>query len=67
MNIIYDDLRPLPDQAMNCIRAMQDIELEITNDILSQSIEKVGEFTIICDLNQGLATNVKDFEAAEPV
>jgi len=67
MKIIDDSPGVLSDQAMNWIRATEDIQLEIIDANLSDSLEQAEKFTKICDLNQSLAARVKDLEATEPV
>jgi hypothetical protein len=54
-------------KAINLIRATEDIQLEITDANLSESLEQAEKFAKICDLNESLAPKVKDLEATEPV
>jgi hypothetical protein len=67
MKIIDDGPRVLSDQANNWIRAMEDVQLEIIDANLSESLEQADKFPKICDLIESLAAKVKDLEATEPV
>jgi len=62
MNIIDDSPGVLSDQAINWIRATEDVQLEIIDANLSESLEHAEEFAKICDLNESLATEVRDLE-----
>ncbi|KAF8242966.1 hypothetical protein K440DRAFT_638094 [Wilcoxina mikolae CBS 423.85] len=53
--IIADGPRPLSDQAINWIKAMEDVQLEIINAGLLESLEQAEKFANICDLNECLA------------
>jgi chromosome segregation ATPase len=46
---------------------MEDVQLEIIDANLSESLEQAEKFAKICDLNESLATKVKDLEATESV
>ena len=67
MKIIDDGPGVLSDQAINWIRATEDVQLEIIDANLSESLEQAEKFAKICDLNESLAAKVKDLEATEPV
>jgi len=67
MKIIDDGPGVLSDQAINWIRATEDIQLEIIDPNLSESYEQSEKFATICDLNESLAATVEDLEATEPV
>jgi hypothetical protein len=67
MKIIDDGPGVLSDQAINWIRATEDVQLEIINANLSESLEQAEKFAKICDLNKSLAAKVKDLEETEPV
>ena len=67
MKIIDDGPGVLSDQAINWIRATEDIQLEIIDVDLSKSLEQTEKFAKICDLNESLAAKVKNLEATEPV
>lgn len=54
-----------PDQAINLIRAMEDIQLEIVDANLSESHEQAETFAKIPDLNECLDNKVKDREGAD--
>ena len=67
MKIIDDGPGVFPDQAINCIRATEDVQFEIIDANLSKSLEQAEKFAKICDLNFSLAAKVKDLKATEPV
>jgi hypothetical protein len=67
MNVIEDGPGHLSDQAFNWIRATEDVQLEIIDANLSESLEQIGKFAKICDLNESLAAKVKDLEATGPL
>jgi hypothetical protein len=67
MKIIDDSPGVMSDQAINWIRATEDVQLEIIDANLSESLEQAEKFPKICDLNESLAAKVKDLEATEPV
>ena len=67
MTIIDDGPGVLSDHAINWIRATEDVQLEIFDANLSESLEQAEIFGKICDLNESLAAKVKDLEATEPV
>jgi len=66
MKDINDRPGVLSDQAINWIRATEDIQLEITDANLSESLEQAEKFAKICDLNESFTSKVKDLEATEP-
>jgi len=66
MKIIDDGPRVFSDQAINWIRATEDLHLEIIGANLSESLEQAKKFAMICDLNESLAAKVKDLEVTEP-
>jgi len=67
MKIIDDCLGVLSDQAITWIRATEDVQLEIIDANLTESLEHAEEFAKISDLNESLAAEVKDLEVTEPV
>jgi len=67
MKIIDDGPGVLSDQAINWIRAMEDVQLEIIDANLSESVEQAEKFAKICDLSESSAAKVKDLEATVPV
>jgi len=67
MKVIDNGPGHLSDQAINWIRATEDVQLEIINAHLSESLGQAKKFAKICDLNESLAAKVKDLEATEPV
>jgi len=67
MKIIEDGPGVLSDQEINWIRATGDVQLDIIDDNLSESLEQAEKFAKICDLNERLATKVNDLEATEPI
>jgi len=67
MKIIDDGPGVLSDQAINWIRATEDVQLEIIDDDHSESLEQAMKFTNICDLTESLATKVKDLEVTKPI
>jgi hypothetical protein len=67
MKIIDAGPGVLSNQAINWIRATEDVQLEIIDANLSESLEQAEKFAKICDLNESLAAKVKDLEATEPV
>jgi hypothetical protein len=67
MKIIDDGPGVLSDQAINWIRATEDVQLEIIDANLSESLEQAEKFPNTCDLNEGLAVKDKDIEANGPV
>jgi len=67
MKIIDDGPGVLSDQAINWIKATEDVQLEIIDATHSESLEQTTKFAKICDLNQSLATEVKDLEVTEPI
>jgi hypothetical protein len=67
MKVIDEGPGVLSDQALNWIRATEDVQSEIIDANLSESIEHAVKFGKICDLIESLAAKVKDLEATEPV
>jgi len=67
MKVIDDGPGPLSDQAINRIRATEDVQLEIIDANLYKSHEQAEKFAMICDLNESLTAKVKDLEDTEPV
>jgi len=67
MKIIDDGPGVSSDQAINWIRVTEDVQLEIIDSNLSESLKQAEKFAKICDLKESLATKVKDLEATEPV
>ncbi|KAF8245057.1 hypothetical protein K440DRAFT_646585 [Wilcoxina mikolae CBS 423.85] len=65
--VINDGPGHLSDQAINWIKAMEDVELEINDVNLSKSHKQAKKFSNIWNLNKSLVAKVKDLEAAEPV
>jgi chromosome segregation ATPase len=65
--VIDDGPGHLSDKAMNCIKAAEDAQHQITNAGLSESLEQAENFTKMCDINNSLAAKVKELEAAEPI
>jgi hypothetical protein len=63
------DNRPghLSDHSIKWIKAMEDVQLQLIDTGLSESLDQAEKFVKICDLNQSLVSKVKDLEAAEPV
>jgi len=67
MKIIDDGPGVLSYQAIDWIRATEDVQLEILDANLSESLEQAEKFTKICNLNESLPVKVKDMEATEPI
>jgi len=67
MKVIDDGPGHLSDQVTNWISATEDIQLEIIDAIISESLEQAEKFAKICNFNESLAAKVKDLEATEPV
>jgi len=67
MKIINDGPDVLLDQAINWIRATEDVQLEIIEANLSESLEQAEKFATICHINKSFAAKVTDLEATEPV
>jgi len=67
MKVINDGAGVVSDQAINWIRATENIRVEIIDAKLSESREQAETFAKICDLNESLPAKVKDLEATEPV
>jgi len=67
IKIIDDGPGVLSDQAINWIRAVEDVQLEIIDANLCESLEQAEKFTKICDHNENLATKVKGMEVTEHV
>jgi hypothetical protein len=65
--VIDDGPEHLLDQAINWIKATEDVQLEIINAGLSESLEQAEKFSKVCELNESLAAKVKELEAAESV
>ncbi|KAF8247975.1 hypothetical protein K440DRAFT_643414 [Wilcoxina mikolae CBS 423.85] len=65
--IIADGPGPLSDQAVNRIRATEEVQVEMINSGLSESLEQAEKFAQIHNLNKYLAAQVKDLEAAERI
>ena len=63
MKTIDDGPGVLSDQANHWIRATEDVQLDIIDSNLSESLEQGEKFAKICDLNESLAAKVKDLEA----
>jgi hypothetical protein len=57
----------LSDQVINWIKATEDVQLQIINADLSESLQQAEKFAKICDLNESLSAKVKNLEAAESV
>ncbi|KAF8244367.1 hypothetical protein K440DRAFT_636319 [Wilcoxina mikolae CBS 423.85] len=57
----------LSEQAINWICTMDDVQLEIIDVGLLESLEQAEKFAKICDLNDSLAANIKNLKATEPV
>jgi len=55
------------DQAIDWIRATEDVQLEIIDGNLSELLEHAKKCAKICDLNESLATMVQSLEGTEPV
>ena len=66
MKIIDDSPGVLSDQAINWIRATEDVQLEIIDANLSESLEQAEKFAKICNLNESLSAKVEDLEVSEP-
>ncbi|KAF8244959.1 hypothetical protein K440DRAFT_646670 [Wilcoxina mikolae CBS 423.85] len=62
-----DGLGYLSNQAINWINAMEDVQLEIIDAGLLESLKQAEKFAKICDLNVGSVTKINDLEAAEPI
>ena len=67
MKVINDGPGLLSDQAINWIRAAEDVKLEINDANLSESLEQAEKFAKICDINKSLAAEVRDLEATGPI
>jgi hypothetical protein len=67
MKIITNGAGVFSDQAHNCNRASEDVELEKIDATLSPSREQVKYFGKIRDVDKILATDVKELEATEHV
>ena len=67
IKVINDGPGVLSDKVINCIRAMEDIQLEILDANLTKSLEQGEKLAKICDLNESLADKFQDLEATEPV
>ena len=67
MKVIDDAPRFLSDQAINGIRATENVHLDIIDANLPESLEKAEKFAKICDLNGNLGAKVKEMEATGPV
>jgi len=67
MKIIDDSPGILSDQAITWIRATENVQFQIIDTNLSEGLEQAEKFAVICDLNESLATKVKNLEAMEPV
>jgi predicted RNase H-like nuclease (RuvC/YqgF family) len=67
MKVIENGPGHLSDQAINWIRATEDVQLEIIDANLSESLEEAEKFAKICDHNESLAAKVKVLEDTEPV
>jgi len=67
MNDIDEGHGLLSQQAIHRITGTEDIQMEIIDFHLSESLKKAEKFNEICILNESLASNVKDLEAAELV
>jgi len=65
--LIDDSPGVLSDEAINWIRATEDIQLEMTDANPSESIEQAEKIAIIWNLNESLAGKVKDLVGTEPV
>lgn len=46
---------------------MEDMQQEIIDINLCKILQDAEKITRICDLNESLAANIKDFEGSEPV
>ena len=66
MKVIDGSPGHLPDQAINWIRATEDVQLEVMDANLSERVEQAKKFAKICDLNESLAAKVRDLEGTEP-
>jgi hypothetical protein len=67
MMVIDKDPGDLSNQAINWIRATEDVQFAIGDDNLSERIVQGVNFGKICDPNDRLAAIFKDLEATEPV
>jgi hypothetical protein len=67
MKVMDEGPGVLSDQALNWIRAPEDVQSEIIDANLSESVEHAVKFGKICDLIESLAAKVKELEATEPV
>jgi len=67
MKDIDDCPAVLSDIAMNWIRALEEVQMEIIDADVSEILEEAEEYAMICDLNVSLATKVENLEDTEPV
>ena len=67
MKVINNCPGVMSDQSINWIRAMEDVQLEIIDAYLSESLAQAEKFAKICALNESLAAEVKVLEVTEPV
>jgi len=67
MNIIDDGPEHFSEQAINLIRATEDVWLEIMDVHHAESFEQAKNFGNSCILNKRIAAEVKDLGAAVPV
>jgi len=54
-------------KAINTNRATEDVQFDIIDANLSNSLEQAEKFAKIFDLNESMGANFKDLEATEPV
>jgi len=67
MKLIDESPGVLSNQALNGIRATEEVQSEIIDANLSERLEPAEKIAKICDVNEWLAAKVKDLEATEPV
>jgi len=67
MKVIDDGPGVLSDRGIYWIKATGDVQLEVIDVNLSESLKQAEKVSKICDLNESLAAKVQDLEAAEPV
>jgi hypothetical protein len=64
--IIDDGPGHLSDQAINWIKATEDVQLEIIDAGLSESLKRAEKFAKICDLNESLAAKSRNRRLLSP-
>jgi len=67
MKVIDDGPGDLSDQAINWIRATENVQVKIINANLSEMLVLAEKFAKICNLNESFATEVKDMKSTNPV